>query len=207
MNGINGNQGNNNTSTPAWPNQLATALGAIGEQLIVTSRDITQASSSSISAAPVAGPSYADLNSILTRLAAIEEGQALLRKDVQDLKSYGSAGPSSAAVSQPASTGDLEKRIEELQEALRLSQEQLYARLHNARATTNKSTIMAPVTAAGAKPPAGFPATRGEFEHLTRERYEAILKAYNVPLRGDTAAKKEAARKTLGIPSGEPASK
>lgn len=47
------------------------------------------------------------------------------------------------------------------------SQEQLYARLHNARATTNKSTIIAPVTA-GTKPPAGFPATRGEFEHLTR---------------------------------------
>ncbi|VDB88352.1 unnamed protein product [Peniophora sp. CBMAI 1063] len=189
-----------------WPNQLASALSSAGEQLIAASRDIAQASSSPYSAPSGNGPSNADFNSILARLSAIEEGQALLRKDVQDLKSASSAaGPSSAAGLSSSSTGDLEKRIEELQEALRMNQEQLYARLHNARATTNKSSVMAPAT--GSKPPAGFPATRGEFEHLTRERYEAILKAYNVPLRGDTAAKKEAARIVLGIPSGEPTSK
>lgn len=96
--------------------------------MIVTSRDIAQASPSSLNAAPVAGPSYADLNSIMARLAAIEEDQALLRKDVQDLKSSSSAGPSSAAISQPASTGDLEKRIEELQEALRLRSVLIFAR-------------------------------------------------------------------------------
>ena len=111
----------NNAPAPAWPTSLANALGTAGEQLIAASRDIAQASSSAqTSVAPASGPTYADFNSILARLAAIEQGQALLRKDIQDLKGANLAGPSSAAASSPSSTGDLEKRIEELQEALRM---------------------------------------------------------------------------------------
>lgn len=51
----------------------------------------------------------------------------MLRKDVQDLKSgAGGAGPSRAAGALPGSTADLEKRIEELQEALRLRCDSLF---------------------------------------------------------------------------------
>lgn len=46
------------------------------------------------------------------------------------------------------------------------SQDRLYSRLHNATASIPKMSIMAPATASG-KPPPNFPATKGEFEHLT----------------------------------------
>jgi hypothetical protein len=79
--------------------------------------------------------------------------------------------------------------------------------------------LKAPVGTDG-KPPPGFPATRGEFEHITsqcsffpsvwngpliawcdlEERYESILKAYGLPIKGDTDAKREAVRTFVGIP-------
>ena len=31
------------------------------------------------------------------------------------------------------------------------------------------------------------------------ERYESLLKAYNVPIKGDTAAKREALREFIGL--------
>ena len=76
--------------------------------------------------------------------------------------------------------------------------------------------IKAPMTANG-KPPVNFPNTKGEFEHLTsrfcpgtllrmtslismpEERYEQILKSYNVPIKGDTNAKREALREFIGL--------
>lgn len=95
------------------------------------------------------------------------------------------------------------------------SQQRLPARLHNSRATIMKATLMTPVTAGG-KPAPGFPSSRGEFEHITsksppdaslapltrctEERYEALLKAYGQPLKGDTAAKRDALRSFAGIP-------
>lgn len=60
--------------------------------------------------------------------------------------------------------------------------------------------IMALPTASG-KPPPDHPNTKGEFEHLTKERYEGLLKAYDQPIKGDTAAKREALRKFLGLPA------
>jgi len=59
--------------------------------------------------------------------------------------------------------------------------------------------LKAPVGSDG-KPPPNFPSTRGEFEHITKERYEAILKAYGLPIKGDTDAKREAVRTFVGIP-------
>ena len=77
--------------------------------------------------------------------------------------------------------------------------------------------IMALTTASG-KPPPDHPKTKGEFEHLTstiwhsfkigrlltygtEERYEGLLRAYNQPVEGDTAAKREALRIFLGLPA------
>ncbi|KAI6110226.1 hypothetical protein EDD17DRAFT_1512590 [Pisolithus thermaeus] len=39
-----------------------------------------------------------------------------------------------------------------------------------------------------------FSMTRGEFERVTRERYESILKAYGQPFKGDTATKRDEIR-------------
>jgi hypothetical protein len=60
--------------------------------------------------------------------------------------------------------------------------------------------IMALPTASG-KPPPDHPKTKGEFEHLTKERYEGLLRTYNLPIEGDTAAKREALRIFLGLPA------
>lgn len=147
-------------------------------------------------------------------------------------------------------------------------QQRLPARLHNSIVTVSKLAIKAPIMANG-KPPPQFPATRGEFEHLTscvfsvfllcflrqahmlpytfpfvrscrnlsghstrappppnipithwmlsyfcaiaitesyllisfvEERYEALMKSYNIPIAGDTAAKREAIRSFIGLP-------
>lgn len=98
------------------------------------------------------------------------------------------------------------------------SQAQMYARLQNSRAIVNKMPIM-PLVMANGKPPQNFPNTKGEFEHLTsmrlqliyvicvltnhssEERYEHLLKSYGLPIKGDTAAKREAVREFLGLPS------
>jgi hypothetical protein len=96
------------------------------------------------------------------------------------------------------------------------SQDRLYARLHNSRVIVAKMPIMALPTVSG-KPPPDHPRTKGEFEHLTstlllafmdrrcsctaEERYEGLLRAYNQPIEGDTAAKREALRIFLGLPA------
>ena len=77
--------------------------------------------------------------------------------------------------------------------------------------------IMALPTVSGKQPP-DHPRTKGEFEHLTstfllrweagcsctssaEERYDGLLKAYDQPIEGDTAAKREALRIFLGLPA------
>ncbi|EIN05085.1 hypothetical protein PUNSTDRAFT_107380 [Punctularia strigosozonata HHB-11173 SS5] len=97
-------------------------------------------------------------------------------------------------------TTQLETRIAELIENFRLDQSRLYARLHNATCTQQKMQIK-PLPMKNGKTPANFPNTKGEFEHLTScERYEYILKSYDQPIRGDTAAKRDACRVFLGLP-------
>ncbi|KAI0758797.1 hypothetical protein C8Q74DRAFT_1162243, partial [Fomes fomentarius] len=93
---------------------------------------------------------------------------------------------------------ELQKKVEGAIDTIKLDQARLYARLHNATVTTNKMQIKAPITANG-KTPQNFPNTKGEFEHLTKERYEQILKAYNLPARGDTKAKRELLREFIGL--------
>jgi hypothetical protein len=87
--------------------------------------------------------------------------------------------------------------------------------------------ILALPTVSG-KPPPDHPRTKGEFEHLTstfllrweagylstssaEERYDGLLQAYDQPIEGDTAAKRETLRIFLGsvatawLKSAEPA--
>lgn len=112
---------------------------------------------------------------------------------------------------------------------LERSQERLPGRLQNALATKSLSPVKI-LPMKNRKFPSNFPATRGEFEHLTstytfsfdpaffrflaltgsihsscvsaEERYEALMASYDVPISGDTAAKRETLRIFLGIPSG-----
>lgn len=103
----------------------------------------------------------------------------------------------------------------------RSSQARLYARLLNSTITTNKMALT-PLVMANGKTPQNFPATKGEFEHLTstclpmilcynaqqnhraEERYEFMLKSYNVPLKGDTAAKRQLLREFIGLSPPKP---
>ncbi|KAI0325957.1 hypothetical protein GY45DRAFT_1223481, partial [Cubamyces sp. BRFM 1775] len=93
---------------------------------------------------------------------------------------------------------ELQKKVEGVIETIKLDQARLYAKLHNATVTVNKMAIKAPIMANGKTPP-NFPNTKGEFEHLTKERYEALLKGYNLPIKGDTNAKREALREFIGL--------
>ncbi|OCH86836.1 hypothetical protein OBBRIDRAFT_814407 [Obba rivulosa] len=94
---------------------------------------------------------------------------------------------------------ELGAKVEGIIETIKLDQARLYARLMNSIVTVNKMPIKAPPMANG-KPPQNFPATKGEFEHLTKERYEALLKSYGQPIKGDTNAKREALREFIGLP-------
>ncbi|KAI0076858.1 hypothetical protein K474DRAFT_1754495 [Panus rudis PR-1116 ss-1] len=91
-----------------------------------------------------------------------------------------------------------ETKIENLVETIKLDQQRLYARLLNSNVIKNKLPIT-PLPMANGKAPPNFPATKGEFEHLTKERYEALLKAYNQPIKGDINAKQEALREFIGL--------
>ena len=83
-----------------------------------------------------------------------------------------------------------------------------------------------PLVMANGKTPQNFPVTKGEFEHLTsmsrffdkyvissmgysrtkpsEERYEFLLKSYGVPLKGDTAAKRQTLREFIGLSPAKP---
>jgi hypothetical protein len=224
-----------------WSAQLSVSLASLSSQLLSASRVLAQRDASNNQNIP----EWATILS--ARLDALEAGQNSLRVEIAALRGQGATAdgvPAAQAsippVSEPSqSMENILQQLTDLTTNLKLEcvqsyvrkkrsmltapvlcrQDRLYARLHNSRAATSKSTILAPPTANG-KPPPGFPATKGEFEHLTRmhplfvryytilpnltckgERYEALLKAYGQPLRGDTAAKKEATRVFLGLPA------
>ncbi|KAL4250469.1 hypothetical protein ABKN59_006959 [Abortiporus biennis] len=97
-------------------------------------------------------------------------------------------------------TEDLEKKVEGIVDSIKLDQARLYTRLHNASVSLNKHLIKA-VPMANGKTPPNFPATKGEFEHLTKERYEQIMKSYNIPIKGsDLNSRREAVREFIGLP-------
>jgi len=153
----------------------------------------------------------AELGALKSRLDGIEHTQERMLAEIESLKTHGDAegdangsgddneSAQTVVAVQAAKIEELEKKLNDLCETVRLDQERLPARLHNSRATVMKASLKTP-NAANGKPVAGFPLTRGEFEHITKERYEVLLKAYGQPLKGDTAAKREALRAFVGIP-------
>ncbi|KAI0076859.1 hypothetical protein K474DRAFT_1597146, partial [Panus rudis PR-1116 ss-1] len=160
---------------------------------------------------------------ILQRLEAIEKTQAHLMNQMTVLESAHAQAQSTVSStpatvveesqqSQNTGVGEIEEvridgnkklesaktKIENLVETIKLDQQRLYARLLNSNVIKNKLPIT-PLPMANGKAPPNFPATKGEFEHLTKERYEALLKAYNQPIKGDINAKREALREFIGL--------
>ncbi|KAI0369585.1 hypothetical protein BV20DRAFT_1036469 [Pilatotrama ljubarskyi] len=140
------------------------------------------------------------LQAIQDKLAQLQAGGARARgeKDVEEVLAVrdGEGGEPEFKTATEMAIEELQKKVEGVIDTIKLDQARLYARMHNASVTVNKQPIRAPVLANGKTPP-NFPATKGEFEHLTKERYEALLKGYNLPVKGDTNAKREALREFI----------
>ncbi|KAH9052716.1 hypothetical protein EDB87DRAFT_1780605 [Lactarius vividus] len=209
----------------SWAGELSASFAIIAEQLQSASRTIiathaqpTPSVAAVAAAAAAAAATAAPADHLVARLDAIERAQERLAVELAALRSLhagksrapapapneqllpDAASSASSGTSTASSLADLERRLADALAVQKLDQNRLYARLHNSRATVSKMPIMALPTASGKAPP-NHPNTKGEFEHLTKERYEALLKAYDQPIQGDTAAKREALRVFLGLPS------
>lgn len=197
--------------------QLSHTFSVMADQIAAASQALAAASP-----ALASGGAAGDVAALRARMDAIETTQERLGADMEALKTQiakltvaNGSGRASNGIVNGIAEGDeveeggeppkdpvieaLEKKIADLAEVIRLEQERLPARLHNSRATYLKYSIKQPATPSG-KPAPNFPTSRGEFEHITKERYEAILKAYGLPIKGDTDAKREAVRSFIGLP-------
>ncbi|KAI9448620.1 hypothetical protein BJY52DRAFT_1193279 [Lactarius psammicola] len=195
----------------SWAAELSASFGIIAEQLQHASRAIA---THPLPTTPGAAGAADHLAVLTARLDAIEQAQERLAVELAALRSLHAgksrapapneflpdAALSASSGTTAASLADLERRLADMLAAQKLDQDRLYARLHNSRVTVSKMPIMALPTTSG-KPPPNHPNTKGEFEHLTKERYEGLLKAYDQPIKGDTAAKREALRIFLGLPA------
>ncbi|KAJ8586845.1 hypothetical protein M405DRAFT_822679 [Rhizopogon salebrosus TDB-379] len=175
-------------NAPLWPHRLSASFSAMADQIAAASQALALVPSTAFSGNDMA----AEFTSLRSKLASIESTQERLAAEFSALKEQFTE----LNTDKGPALEELDKKIEAVK---CYSQQRLPARLHNSRCTVLKTQLKAPVAADG-KPPAGFPATRGEFEHITKERYESILKAYGLPIKGDTDGKREAVRIFTGIP-------
>ncbi|KAG1744618.1 uncharacterized protein EDB91DRAFT_1039785, partial [Suillus paluster] len=164
---------------PLWPHRLSASFSAMADQIAAASQALALVPSTAFSGNDMS----AELVSLKSKLASIESTQERLAAEFAALKEQFTE----LNTDKGPALEELDKKIEALKKV------RLPARLHNSRCTVLKMQLKAPVASDG-KPPPNFPATRGEFEHITKERYEAILKAYGLPIKGDTNAKQDAVR-------------
>jgi len=169
---------------PQWQHRVSASFQAMAEQIGAASQAV----------AMIPSVNETVLNEIIAKLEAIETNQNALRDEMSELKRRMDGlqeGPEK-----------FQKKLDDQISAFNLDQLRMPARLHNATCHKYPMLIKAPPIAPG-KIPKNFPATKGEYEHLTKERYEAILMEYSVPFSGDTAAKRETLRAFLGLPTNE----
>ncbi|OJA19441.1 hypothetical protein AZE42_04224 [Rhizopogon vesiculosus] len=178
-------------NAPLWPHRLSASFSAMADQIAAASQALALVPSTAFSGNDMA----AEFASLKSKLSSIENTQERLAAEFAALKEQFTE----LNTDKGPALEELDKKIEALKKIVELDQQRLPARLNNSRATILKTQLKAPVGADG-KPPAGFPATRGEFEHITKERYEAILKAYGLPIKGDTDAKREALLQVVAPP-------
>ncbi|KLO15636.1 hypothetical protein SCHPADRAFT_824463 [Schizopora paradoxa] len=168
---------------PTWTHRVSASFSAMADQIAAASQAIALIP-------PMPDAVYGQLSA---RMEEIEATQQHLESELAGLREQLAAmneGPEK-----------FQKQLDDHIAAFKLEQQRLPARLHNSMVTVSKMAIKALIMANG-KPPPQFPATRGEFEHLTKERYEALLKSYDIPLTGlkDTAAKRDALKSFVGLP-------
>ncbi|KZT71129.1 hypothetical protein DAEQUDRAFT_666537 [Daedalea quercina L-15889] len=206
----------------AWAYRLSASFGAIAEQINAASQALAAVEVPPSISAPN-GDIASTFAHLSARLDAIENTQARIGQELASVIARVDGGRSATAVNRHSETGveeeprgagsvagsqdsnslvnvveALQKKVDELAEVIRLDQTRLYARLRNATITHQKMPII-PLVMANGKTPANFPGTKGEFEHMTKERYEHLLKSYGQPIKGDTIAKREAVREFLGM--------
>ncbi|TFK45321.1 hypothetical protein OE88DRAFT_1640084 [Heliocybe sulcata] len=152
-----------------------------------------------------------DVAALGSRLEAIEARQEEMLREMEGIKDLLVGGAKVAnghakegETSERQDGGDdrlaaLEKKLNDLADTVKLDQQRLYARLCNISIRHQTALVKAPATSNG-KPPPNFPGTKGEFEHLTKERYEGLMKVYDIPVKGDTDTKRETVRQFLGLP-------
>ncbi|KAI0087515.1 hypothetical protein BDY19DRAFT_907366 [Irpex rosettiformis] len=189
-------------NSDAWTNSISISLSALATQFSAASQALA-----AISAIPVSSDVTQEA------IAAIQQAQSKLGQELDSLKEQVSyllehGRPSNKekerAHDVESSEGfesrlqEIEQRLEQVSEAITLDQARMYARLRNSAITSNKMLIT-PLAMTNGKTPQNFPATKGEFEHLTKERYEHLLKSYGLPVKGDTAAKRQAVREFIGL--------
>jgi len=169
-------------TAPQWQHRVSASFAAMADQIA--------AASQAVSLIPPVNETV--MNDVMAKLDAIENNQMYLKEEIERMKARIDGlteGPEK-----------FEKRLEEQIAAFNADQLRLPARLHNATCHQYPMLIKAPPISAG-KLPKNFPATRGEFEHLTKERYEQIMTEYSVSYSGDLSAKRETLRGFLGIPT------
>lgn len=178
-------------NAPLWPHRLSASFSAMADQIAAASQALALVPSTAFSGNDMA----AEFALLKSKLASIESTQDRLASEFAALKEQFTE----LNTDKGPAIEELDKKIEALKKVVELDQQRLPARLNNSRCTVLNTPLKAPVGIDG-KPPPNFPASRGEFEHITKERYEAILKAYGLPIKGDTDAKREAVRLFVGIP-------
>ncbi|KAG2145664.1 hypothetical protein BD769DRAFT_851065 [Suillus cothurnatus] len=178
-------------NAPLWPHRLSSSFSAMADQIAAASQALALVPSTAFSGNDLA----AEFAVLKSKLASIESTQERLAAEFTALKEQFTE----LNTDKGPAFEELDKKIEALKKIVEIDQQRLPARLNNSRCTALKMGLKAPVGSDG-KPPPNFPSTRGEFEHITKERYEAILKAYGLPIKGDTDAKREAVRTFVGIP-------
>ncbi|KAI0820130.1 hypothetical protein BC628DRAFT_1413298 [Trametes gibbosa] len=199
---------------PLWSQRLSASFSTIADQIAAASRALAIAeapSGSSVEVAALAerldaveraqdvmGAQLRAVQELLANVKVNVGGPHLPRgaEEVEEVRKDGEGGDFKSGVE--IAVEELQRQVGGVVETIRLDQARLHARLHNAAVSANKMQIKAPVMANG-KTPSNFPNTKGEFEHLTKERYEALLKGYNLPVTGDTNAKREALREFIGL--------
>ncbi|TDL27043.1 hypothetical protein BD410DRAFT_783197 [Rickenella mellea] len=167
---------------PVWTHRVSASFNAMADQIAAASQAIALIP-------PLPDSMFGALSERIEGLERTQERLEAELKALREQMTQTKEGPEEK----------FEKRLDELAEAFKLDQKRLPARLYNATVTVNKHAIK-PIVMANGKFPQNFPATKGEFEHITKERYEFLQKSYGLPITGDTAAKREAVRAFIGLP-------
>jgi len=167
----------------SWQQTLSASFNHLSEQFQSTSKAIASV------------PAFPDQTfaAIMARLDDIEKAQQQLQEEINALKTQMANVPKTEP-----QTDAIDKALASHVEEFKLEQARLAPRLYNASVVKNAVPIK-PLPLKNGKSPPNFPGTKGEFEHLTRERYQDLLAAYGLPTDGDKEMRRERLRAFLGM--------